>query len=177
MSEGRDDKGYFTACDICGKKFYGYDNLYITVVDGRDYCPKCTEKTFVTKRNRSGRFYMGGSYYRIAHTLSSMYDGPKEYCTTLEAVAGSHNILFTKHCPADPMLFNWGFGLSGHIDSEHWEVYTDRFSDGDVCFYAFVFEPSPEELAKLRRYERSREASRWASASFTSAMSAASAAR
>ena len=42
------------------------------------------------------------------------------------------------------MMFNWGFGLTGHIDSEHY-----RISAGEYWWF-FVFEPSKEDLELMK---------------------------
>lgn len=157
MSSGIDNErdDYYTECDGCGKRYYGYDQYSITVVDGSDYCPDCCVVRFGFFFDRRGYLVAPRSLYRIAHTFSSLYDGNHHYATTLESVAREADVpmrdLRARHCGKNPMFLNPGYGLSGHIDSEHWEIYAKGWSKS--CEFAFVFEPSAEELEKLMSKE------------------------
>lgn len=149
---GEDYSWYYTKCDGCGKCFYGYEDMNTFVIDDQDYCFDCAIKKELAHKNKNGRTYVNGNIYRIAHTFSSLYDGPGCYFTSLDWLIKSHEIVCTKHYEADPMLFNWGYGLTGHIDQDHWRVFTKE-DYGSKCEYAFIYEPSEVELSKLKKYE------------------------
>lgn len=158
MSEGREKKNgetvFYYECDKCGKRLYGWDMLAMTVVDLRHYCKQCCVETFGFIKGKNDIAYAPKSLYRIAHTFSSMYDDAPHFATTLENVAKEARVLMSsmaaKHFEKDPMMFNWGYGLTGHIDSEHWEIYVKGWS----MEFAFVYEPSPEELEKIQKLRR-----------------------
>lgn len=150
---GSDYEWHYTKCDGCGKSFYGYEDLNTAVIDGKDYCFDCAMEKGFAHRGRN-RVYIDGDIYRIAHTLSSLYDGPGEYFTSLDWLKSQNiKVIYTRHYKADPQFMNMGYGLSGHIDEEHWSVHvkTDFRED---CEYAFIFKPSDAELEKLRKYEK-----------------------
>ena len=134
-----------TKCDKCGKEFRGYDDLQLTGIDDEYYCPACLPLKF-NGVMKNGHFILSGEYYRVSHTFSSMYDGPHEYKTKLEECSG---VVAAVHYSRNPLLFNWGFGLSGHIDSDHWELYS-RF---DYPHEYYIYTPSAEELEKLKKIE------------------------
>lgn len=137
-------------CGSCGKKYLGYEDMECIVMDGVKYCPECARKLYHMEEGKNGATFPSYSYYRVAHTCSSMFDGPIEYVTSLEKLSEVYEIplqeLHAKHFKRDPIPFNWGYGLTGHIDGEHWKVY----KKGDKCEVAFIFEPSEDELSKLK---------------------------
>lgn len=159
MTEGHEDVdgkcSYYSECDLCGKRYYSYDMLCMKVVDGKDYCPECAIRHLGFHRGkRTDNVYAPRSMYRIAHTFHSMYEDKPHFVTTLERIANevpwATGEISAKHYEKDPMLFNWGYGLTGHIDDDHWEIYIGD----DPCEVAFVYEPAPEELEKIKKLRR-----------------------
>ena len=150
---GRDESGCYTSCDVCGKKFYGYDDLCVNHVDDADYCPECSLKFGFFHKGKNDRIYANKNVWRIAHTFSSMYEGSHCYVTSIDQIEKKYEILCVKHRKADPMFMNWGFGLTGHIDEEHYrvDVRSRDFGFVEKC-YAFVFEPDLDELDRLKKY-------------------------
>lgn len=129
-------------CDEC------HEGEIFRMVDGRELCKGCLERMGYG-HERKGTFYMNPGLYRIAYTFSSMYDDTPELYTTLEKVAYKAGVLpgalSADRFGRDPMLFNYGFGLSGHIDDAHWKIYAkDRM-------FAYVYEPPETEAAKLMK--------------------------
>lgn len=136
-------------CKDC-KKEIGMAEWYCSVtIDGEIYCRECIEKhpeyCYCKHKDGKTRWYFNHGLYRVSHTFSSLYDGPHEYLTSLKKIEELYApIRKVVHYPEDPMMFNWGFGLTGHIDSEHY-----RISAGEYWWF-FVFEPSKEDLELMK---------------------------
>ena len=133
--------GRRVVCDEC------HEGGIFLMVDGRELCKGCLARMgYGHERNEI--FYMNPGLYRIAYTFSSLYDDTPELYSTLEKVAYKAGVLpgalSADRFGRDPMLFNWGFGLSGHIDEAHWEIY-----DAEDRMFAYVYEPPETEKAKL----------------------------
>lgn len=158
MTEGCEKRNgiteYFYECDFCGRRFYGYDMMDMVVVDSKHYCHECRIGLLGFTKGKNGRIYAPKSMYRIAHTFSSLYDDAPHFATKLEIVAKEAGVsmdsMTVKHFAKDPMFLNWGYGLTGHIDSEHWEIYAEGWHPE----FAFIFEPTPEELEKIQKLRR-----------------------
>lgn len=139
---------YGFKCDICGAHIDFYNE---TGMDDMIICGDCKHTRYPGKW-KDGRWIVDGSLYRISATFSSMYEGGSSYATTLEKATGGAKCVAV-HKKADPMLFNWGFGLSGHIDSDHWEIYTNV----KWPHHAHIYNPSETELEKLKAVEITEE--------------------
>lgn len=155
MSTEFDDevKNYYTKCDVCGKRFYGYDDLCMNNVDKKDYCPECSLNSGMFHTGKDGRIYANNDVWRIAHTFSSMYDGIHCYASSIDQIEKEYKILCVKHRKAQPMFLNWGFGLTGHLDDEHYRIDVLDHENRYVSkFFAYIYEPTPEEMEKLKKY-------------------------
>lgn len=136
-----------TICNNCGKEYRGYEDLNTVVIDGLNYCLECAAQRYpgLCRYEKGEGFCAGPALYRVSHTFSSLFDGPHEYMTSLDAIIEHYGpIRKIFHCPRDPMLFNWGFGLTGHIDSEHYEIYVGKY-------WGFhVYEPPKADIEKMK---------------------------
>ena len=153
MSEGRDENGYYTSCDSCGDKFYGYDDLCLNIVDDKAYCPECSITSGYFHKGKNGRIYANNNLWHVAHSFSSMYDGPHLYATSIKVFEKKYEILSVKHRGADPMFLNVGFGLTGHIDNAHYRIDVRHRERGfEEQYYAFIFKPDSDELERMLEY-------------------------
>lgn len=135
---------YEMVCSICGCEIEPY---YETGMDGKLICGDCLHKHY-PGRWKNGYWVVDGSIYRISYTFSGLYEGGPSYATTLEKATGGAKCVAV-HKKADPMFFNPGFGLSGHIDSDHWEIYTNV----NWPHHAHIYDPNETELKKLKAVE------------------------
>lgn len=152
--KGHDEKGYYSQCDGCGSKFYGYDDLDTWPIDDNIWCHDCAQRRgFVCISDDNKHWFARKDIYRIAPSFSSLYDGPGEYFISLDWVIKKKGpISKVVHCPRGPMFLNWGYGLSGYINSEHYEVHLVEWDEKRLGMFAFVFEPSEDEMKKIRPY-------------------------
>ena len=135
---------YDFTCDLCKCKIEPY---YEKCVDGKYICAKCLMEHYPGRWVRE-RWVVDGGIYRISHTFSGLWEGGPHYATTLEKATNGEKC-YAIHKKADPMLFNPGFGLSGHIDSDHWEIYTNV----NWPHHAHIYDPNETELKKLKAVE------------------------
>lgn len=69
------------SCSSCGKDVWGYSISSCPIIDGKFYCCQCARERFGFDDDGAP-----DSFYRVTHTMSSLYELSTEYVTSLQDI-------------------------------------------------------------------------------------------